>query len=138
MENLLELEFPIFSDYTIFVVLTDDVIKARRERDVEIGESLDEDASGADALHCYNEDGTGLAWMIFNYNATPGIIAHESHHAVLRLMKWIGAKSIDEEIFAYHIEHVVEKVWNFKLKVEREKERAKCLVILEKSQRPLS
>lgn len=118
MENTFNIDFPVFGDYTICVVITNDVVEARRARDLEIDERF---YGVAEALHCYNEKLEGLAWLFFNYKTTPGIIAHEAHHAVYRMMEWIGAKSVDQEIFAYHAEHIVDKVWNFIKKLEREK-----------------
>lgn len=127
MEKKLEIGFPIFANYTIFVVLTDDVIKSRTDRNAEIGEKYD--GGIAEAMLCYSLDKEkeGMAWMFLHYNASPGIIAHESVHAIHRLWDFVGVSTAknDSEIFAYHVEYVVERIWNHLKKLDKE---AQCII----------
>lgn len=116
-EKIFTIEFPVF-DYELVVILSSDVMKSRTDRDEEVGEKFT--GEPALALHSYNYHNP-IAFLIFNeHDVTPGVIAHEASHAVYRLLEWIGATERDEEVLAYHIEYIVDKVWNFVKKQERE------------------
>jgi hypothetical protein len=48
-------------------------------------------------------------------------VAHESWHIVNRIMGWCGVVDLDNEVIAYHIDHMVEKVYEFKKAILRAK-----------------
>lgn len=106
-ERKTKIVFPVFGDYTIHVVVSDDVCESRKKRDGYFGESFE---GTARALHSYSLTRPAESWLFLHGLAKPGSIAHESWHAVYRMMDWAGAR-IENEIVAYHLDYLVDKVW---------------------------
>lgn len=97
----------MYLDYTVHVVVTNDVIKSGRKRD----QTLAEDAE-AEALHIYRK-AECASYLVFNRNPDLGTVAHECYHCVYRLMRWVGADMDNNEIFAYHLGYLVNVVYTF-------------------------
>jgi len=51
--------------------------------------------------------------IMYGPEIDPGIIAHESYHAIKWLFRRIGATEEDEEVFAYHLDYLVLKTNDF-------------------------
>lgn len=72
---------------------------------------LNADAPGdgdAKALTILNSENP-YVHIILQHGAGPGVIAHESFHAIFALMSWAGAV-LEDEVVAYHLGHVVELI----------------------------
>ena len=102
--------FPVFVGYRIHVVFTDDLRKSRIARYGD--EGLSEEAA---AMHCIAKNGN--AHLIFNTEkANPGILAHESWHAIRGMLEWAGAE-LDNEVVAYHLGYLFQHVFDFWLDI---------------------
>src|SRR5271157_3190142 len=101
--------FPIFSDYELHVVFTQNIVESRKARYGCSGASGD-----AGAMHSMAAG--GHAHLFFKIGNSPsGIIAHECWHAIYGLMKeWAGVDHFDNETIAYHLGYLVQKVNDFR------------------------
>lgn len=99
--------FTVLNNYSIELVVTKDVVAARKRRDDIYGE---DDSENAAAMHSC--DGLGAACLIFSEehrNIT--IVAHECYHAIRAMMKWAGI--YDNEAEAYHMGYLTKQVYDF-------------------------
>ncbi len=99
--------FPVFCNYRVHVVVTDDVQKSHSER--KCGD--DNDHAGVEALFCTNGKGPE-SYIFFQREASAGTIAHESWHAVRRMLLDIGSE-LDNEVVAYHHDYLVDAAFHF-------------------------
>jgi len=110
MERILKIELPVF-DYTITVVVTDDIIKSRNDRAKEIGGEIGLKNINIMALHaCHNDKAE--SYLFFYEGASVNTITHECFHSIFRLTEWINAE-IEQENFAFHIGYLAQKVFDF-------------------------
>lgn len=101
------IRFPVFSNYQVKVVFTDDVAASKKAR-----YGTDFDTSNASAVHCHDET-QGVSHIIFDINrACNGTMAHESWHAIYAMMKWAGA-GLENEVVAYHLGYLTQRVNDF-------------------------
>lgn len=92
------------------VILTADLKASYRALEV-----TDDDLhSDATACIVYTTSDDGLTYMLLNFNAGAGTIAHESWHVIYRMLKGLGAK-LDNETVAYHLGDLVRKITEFQL-----------------------
>ena len=103
----LRVKFPVFSNYTMFVVFSDDLCSARMQRYGDAGAGGESD-TGAFVSRC--SEGCHI---FFKPYAGAGIIAHEAHHAIRALLVWADVKDFDNEVVAYHLGYLVNQITNF-------------------------
>ena len=103
--------FDVMANYQVRLILTDDLVKSGRER---LGYPPEETA---DAF-CYHVKGTGRSYLFLKLDSPEGTITHECWHIIFRMFNWCGVKDFDDEITAYHLDHLVEKVYEFKKAVK--------------------
>lgn len=96
------INFPVFG-YSIGVVFSTDVI-----RSIYDYHKNQHDLSDTAAAHV-GITGSGRSHLFFDFKAEPGIIAHESWHAVYRMFEYEGMK-LDDEAVAYHLGYLVKEV----------------------------
>lgn len=107
--------------YRVYVVFTNDLIKSANGRFGSTNLVL---AAEARAFHCGKDGHSYLFYKLGRRKdgteeAAPGIIAHESYHAVhCMLTDWAGVKDLDEEVVAYHLTYLVDNIHDIKTKVE--------------------
>jgi hypothetical protein len=92
--------------YRVHLVMTDDVLKARRKIDSLVGEY---DGEPVLAMHSYDDEDMEQSWIILPHRANPGLIAHEVFHAVMRIFRCMNAE-MEEEVFAYTLQFLVKEV----------------------------
>ena len=102
IEHLYEIPFPVLGQYTVTVAFTNDPLRTAERLKVEL-DSLGEHTT---ALTLPMPDGVV---MLFNLNPSVNSMTHESYHAVRRMFKWAGA-DIDNELIAYHLGYLMQKV----------------------------
>lgn len=106
------IELPAW-EYTIHVVLTSDVSQSmKRIEDAHAGSSPVQDFSvlgNPEAMHLSFAGDNDNSWIIFSRNPSAGTIAHESWHAVRRLMRVVGAE-LENETVAYHLGYIVNRI----------------------------
>lgn len=107
----LKVKFPVFSGYTIHVVLTSDLRASHVSRYGDGG--LADDASTA---AFYTSAGTGHSHLFCTKDAPAGILTHEAWHAIYGMFEWAGAE-LDNESVAYHLGYLVDKIAQFQAKV---------------------
>jgi hypothetical protein len=98
-----ELSFPVLCNYHVEIIVTPDVCGSARARATEMRGFVK--YSDSDALAIGN--GAGRSWMLFQYSATPGDIAHEAYHVVSQIYRYIG-QELDDEMAAYHLGYIVD------------------------------
>ena len=98
--------FPVFSDYSVEIVVAKDVIKARHKRDSIYGIF----EGNFHALHSHNRLGKSLIVFPDNYKGISDI-AHECCHAVQALMEWTSIN--DTECMAYIFGYLTQVVYDF-------------------------
>lgn len=103
------IEFPVFSDYIVHVEVTSDLKKSMAKYP-PTKVAIDDYGDGkCVAVHVEND---GFSFIFFPYNASVGDIAHESWHAVRRMMEYLGIE-LDHETVAYHLGYMVDKIFRF-------------------------
>lgn len=122
-----ELEVAKVLDWQAFnhgvkVILTDNVARSYRGLDI-VDENDPPLPPNTLALFCGTEDSSD-GFMILNFNASAGTIAHESWHAVRHLFKSLGVK-LDNETVAYHLEHLVRFVTDFQIDTRKKLRRVR-------------
>jgi hypothetical protein len=113
-EKTLVVHFPMYSNYKVNVILSNSVkesaLRLNKTHGMEV--SLESISGQIGAMNVYKE-GEQNSILILPLDATVGEIAHESFHAIRRLFRFISAGD-DEELLAYHIDYLVQTIWNFK------------------------
>lgn len=105
--------FPVFSNFTVYIVFTGDIQKSYTAR---YGTRRSPDTDRTEALLAY---GGKCAHAIFQLgNSCSGTIAHESYHAIRYMFDdFEGVEQMDNEVVAYHLGYLVQKVTDFKCKL---------------------
>lgn len=91
-------------NYTIKVVVTNDVKKAGERHGVPITKNFA-------AFHTAAIDAP-VSFIVLPENVNESTLAHECSHCVWAIMDMIGAK-LEDEIFAYTLSHLIEKITAF-------------------------
>lgn len=107
-EKTFVIDFPVFA-YHVNVIITNDIQRSRTDRNSQIGSKFD--LGPVLGLHSSNEN-TGGSWIFLYFDASPDVIAHESYHSVVRMLSWVGANP-EEEVVAYHLGYVTDKIHKF-------------------------
>jgi hypothetical protein len=100
-------KFDVMADYHVRLVLTDDLLKSASPR-------LGSLPSGEATAFCYHVKGEGRSYIFLKHDSDEGTVAHECYHIVHRMMIYLGVQQMDDEMIAYHLDHMVEKVYEFK------------------------
>jgi hypothetical protein len=104
--------------YTVKVIVSSDIERSARKRGYLFLE-------GSYAQHSYTE-GKPESVLFLPAVLDISLVAHESFHAVWRVMKFIGAKH-EQEVMAYLLGHVVDEVYGLYTKKKKVKKIAKPL-----------
>ena len=98
--------FEVMASYQVQVIFTNDLFKSA----TRLGSKPSEEA---DAF-CFNVKGERRSYIFLKLNAPESVVAHECWHIVHQVMAYCGVVDMDSEIVAYHLGHLVEKVYDFK------------------------
>ncbi len=98
--------FEIMAGYQVRVILTNDLDKSAKAR---LNSNPEVHGDG----FVFNVKGEGRSYIFLEHDAPESTVAHECWHIVHRIMDWCGAE-LDDEVVAYHLDHMVEKVYQFK------------------------
>lgn len=97
--------FPIFAEFEVRVIVAKDMARtARALREPEV--------ANAEAAFVSKDDQPGYGWLVVQPDADAGLIAHEVHHAIKALERFLGTE-FDEETFAHHQGYLVKRVFKF-------------------------
>lgn len=96
--------FPVFSNYTVRVVFTADLLKAVKKYQLPSEAASDPDVA---AMTVHMRD-VG-SFILLQHNASAGTIAHESWHAVKRMLDYLGV-GYDSETVAYTLGYLVNQI----------------------------
>lgn len=99
--------FEVMANFQVRLILTDDLLKSATMR------GLSAASDNADAF-CFHLKATGLSYLVLNLNSPEATVAHECWHIVHRVLTYCGVADMDDEIVAYHLDHLVEQVYKFK------------------------
>jgi hypothetical protein len=103
--------FPVFSNYDVLIVFTEDFNKSWNAR--FISSLVTSDITTA--FHWHNKPSDGHSRMFFKLGDCPtGVISHECWHCVrTMLIDWVGC-ALEDEVVAYHLDYLVQAVTDFK------------------------
>lgn len=98
-------KFPVFSNYSVRVIVTEDLANSFGKR---LGEHRLHGSTDAACFH----DNNGRTWMFLRPDSDEGVVAHEAWHVLYGIHDYIGAK-IENEIVAYHLGFLINAVHKF-------------------------
>lgn len=102
--------------FTVKVILTSDMVASVAKRKRQVGEHDWKGNEGA--LQFEDQRGHGIAYLFIPFKeADPGTIAHESYHAVLTGLRYVGSSG-EEELVCYHLGHLVRAIHKLKCKIK--------------------
>lgn len=98
--------------YKITIIITEDVVKARKKYDKFMGSECQ--FSELSALHSHNYIDP-ISIIFLKQNPDLRSVVHESFHAVISLYKFydIPLDNNTEEVYAYTLEYIVDKILSF-------------------------
>lgn len=102
--------FPVFSNFTVYIVFTGDIQKSYTAR---YGTRNPPDTDNTEALLAH---GGKCVHAFFQIGTCPsGTVAHEAYRAIRYMFDdFAGVRQMDNEIVAYHLGYLVQKINNFK------------------------
>jgi len=103
-------------DQIIKVVYTNNINKSRIKRNKKLGKLTNKLSPLVDGLCCTRKH---RIYLFITPKSTYGVIAHEAYHGITALFKYIGVDEYDEEIVAYHLGYLIDKIVKFKKKYGR-------------------
>jgi hypothetical protein len=107
------ISFEVLAGYQIRLVFTNDLLKSATGR---LGCTPGENA---DAF-CYHVKGIGQSYIFLPLDAPEGTVVHEAWHVVFRMMHYIHVQDMDDEVVAYHLDHLIEQIYKFKRQIEQQ------------------
>lgn len=99
--------FEVMANFQVRVVFSDDLFKSAKAR---LG-SIPDESADAFVYHVKDE---GKSYIFLPMDASENVVVHECWHIVRRVFRWCHVADLDDEIVAYHLDHLVEKVYEFK------------------------
>lgn len=99
------IDFPVFADYRVNVIVTQDIEKCMKKRKDCAGIEFEGDEA---AITVHDED-VPQSLIIFGKHTDIGTITHESWHALFNMFKHMGAQ-LEEETVAYHLGYLVNEI----------------------------
>lgn len=106
--------FEVLANYAVRLVFTDDVRRSASERFGHTPEG------SADAF-CFHPTGSpNMSYIVLPLNVTESTTAHEAWHIVNKMFHYVNMHDFDDEIVAYHLDHLVEKIYEFKNKIQHQ------------------
>lgn len=106
-----EILFPVFSNYHVLVVLTEDFQKSWNSRFTSTVMTVAE----TQAFHWHQKPNEGHSRLFFKVgNCASGVVAHECWHCIRTMLTdWVGC-GLEDEVVAYHLDYLVQAVTDFK------------------------
>lgn len=104
------IEFPQYG-YKISFIETNNIIISRKNRDHILGEFKED--SNNKFINGLSSDIEYFSFIFLNRNPDINTLVHECYHSICKMFRWINAKDVDEEIFAYTLGYLVEKACKF-------------------------
>jgi hypothetical protein len=117
-EEKCNIDFDVFG-YRVQVIFTTDMQRSRDKYNTILGFS--KNMTGAGAMHTFiDPDMDNRSFIFFKWNADAEQIAHESWHAIRRLIMWAGL-GYDNEVVAYHLGHLAGNIHRFQKHISKKK-----------------
>lgn len=108
--------FPVFNNYEIKVVSSNDVKRAVKKFEHTRSVS-DEDVEDTLALHFWVKD-EDISYVFIPHKVKISAVVHECYHAIRRMLNVFGVDVDDNEIVAYHLGYLVQQIsdwrWSWK------------------------
>jgi hypothetical protein len=115
-EAIIKVDFPAWRSW-VKVLVTDNVFLSIQKRYSE----HTEDDCIAMCMHVTANPSCSL--LVIPRDVSPGIVAHESWHAIYRMLNGLDAK-LDNETVAYHLGYLVDRIDRFLATVHAPKKRS--------------
>lgn len=103
--------FEVMANYQVRLIVTEDL---RKSAEARLGATPD---YAADAF-CYHVKDEGKTYLFLPLDAPEGTVVHECWHVIYHMFSWCGVKDFDNEVTAYHLDHLVEQVYRFKKSIQ--------------------
>lgn len=100
-----KVKFPVYNNYTITVIEARNLVLTGQRLNCEI-------SPNDGAMFIEHPTYSLRSWLLFEPNPSPGYIAHEASHAIRAMFNSVGVRN-DDETFAYHHGHLVERLHKF-------------------------
>lgn len=110
-ERKTTIEFPVWSDYTVHVIVTDDFTKSVKKH---CGDDDVEPSYQALTIHC-GDDGdrdSKESFIFLAPDCVVDLIVHECWHVIYRMMKYFEVE-FEDEVVAYHLGYLTQQVYDF-------------------------
>ena len=108
-ERKKSIKFPIFVNYTVNIIVTNDKQKSLKKIANKYKLVIDQDHFEALSI---NVSDYSTSFLLFGENPSVGTIAHEVWHTVRHmLVEWVGA-GLDNEVVAYHLGYLTQQVYD--------------------------
>lgn len=104
------IKFPVWSDYTVRIIITRDFATSAKmhcDSDVEISCKALTIHIGDD-----NDSETKQSFIFLMPDCDVDSLVHECWHVVYRMMDYFGA-SLEDEVVAYHLGYLTQQVYDF-------------------------
>ena len=102
--------FPVWSEFQVHVVFTDDIGRSKNGR---YGTN-DIDVDHTNALHVFDLSGHSHLFYLIG-NCPSGVVVHECWHAIRAMLeKWAGVDVMENETVAYHLGYLAQRVFDFR------------------------
>ncbi len=105
----LNVKFPVFGDYTVYIEMTDDMKKSLAKRKVT-APAISEIDNNAHAMVIHDDNAS--SYVFLPMKPAVGTIAHEAWHVIKGMMEYAGVE-LDNETVAYHLGYLVNKISKF-------------------------
>lgn len=115
-EHHYSIDFPVFG-YRVFIIYTSSVKESREKISHKVG--VYDSSIDADGLHSFNPK-VPDSFIFFSPKSTIGTIAHEVSHAIWQMFNYYGM-DFENEILAYHLGYMVDKILFFKNEIDKKK-----------------
>lgn len=100
-----KIRFPVYNKYTITVIHSKNLLRT--------GKAVGVDLTNCGACFVEHPTRSLRSWLLFEVgNVNEMIIAHEASHAIRSMFRKVGVRC-DDETYAYHLGHLVERLHKF-------------------------
>jgi hypothetical protein len=99
--------FEVMAYYQVRLIISRDLVKSWKGR---LAQGPDENS----LAFCYHVKDQGRSYIFLQPDSSAGTIAHECWHIVHQVLSFCGVEQWDDEVVAYYLDHMVEKVYEFK------------------------
>lgn len=115
MIKLKDKEFGVYLPqygYEVIFIESNNILKSRKNRESILGKfKKTKGDEFMDGLHSHKDPYKSYIFLLNKPEIN--VLSHECYHATCKIFKWIGAKKVDEEVFAYNLGYLIGEAYKF-------------------------